>query len=126
MSVDTSQLQKLTDDIQQAIAGKKHKIRAVGHEVGRAVRDKWRANASETAGRHGVHYPRAISYDVKGGAEGMEIEVGPDSSRPQGGMGPGFEFGSVHQPAHLDGQRALDASLPNVIAAVAAMAPLFD
>lgn len=50
--------------------------------------------------RYLKHYPRAITYDMVGP---LEAEVGPDASKPQGGMGRGVEFGSVHtQPfAHL-------------------------
>jgi hypothetical protein len=39
------------------------------------------------------HYWRSIGYDMIGK---FEAEVGPDASMPQGGMGEGVEFGSVH------------------------------
>lgn len=39
------------------------------------------------------HYPKSFSYDM---VDPLEAEVGPDSSKPQGGMGRGVEFGSVH------------------------------
>jgi len=67
------------------------------------LRDEWRANAEETAGEHGKHYPRAIRYEMDGL---LEAVIAPDPSMPQGSMS--FEFGSANQPPHLDGQRALD------------------
>lgn len=67
----------------------------------------WRRNAEQTSGKHGRHYPKAITSEAKV-AWGIHIETGPESARKQGGMGPGFEFGSENQPPHLDGLRALD------------------
>jgi hypothetical protein len=37
------------------------------------------------------HYPKAITFDMLGR---FAAEVGPDASKPQGGMGRGIEFGS--------------------------------
>lgn len=68
--------------------------------------DDWRDIARGTAGAHGKHYPDAISSEPKLGL-GIAVEIGPESGMPQGGMGPGFEFGSRNQPPHLDGLRAL-------------------
>jgi hypothetical protein len=44
-------------------------------------------------GGHLPHYPKSIGFDMVGR---LAAEVGPDSSKPQGGMGRGVEFGSVH------------------------------
>ncbi|HEY9473590.1 MAG TPA: hypothetical protein VIS06_07015, partial [Mycobacteriales bacterium] len=63
--------------------------------------------------------PLSIGYDLVARAATIEATIGPDPSRPQGGMGPGFEFGSVHQPPHLDGKRALDAEEPRFLAEMA-------
>lgn len=68
--------------------------------------DEWRANAVQTSGEHGRHYPKSITSEAKL-AFGIHIETGPESNRRQGGMGPGFELGSQNQPPHLDGLRAL-------------------
>lgn len=38
------------------------------------------------------HYPKAITFEMHGR---LAAEVGPDSSKPQGGMGRGIEFGSA-------------------------------
>ena len=44
--------------------------------------------------------PKALGRKLRDG-------TGPDSGMKQGRMGRGFEFGSVNQPPHLDGLRAM-------------------
>lgn len=76
--------------------------------AGEGFRDEWQHNARNTAGVHGKHYPDAITTEMRtGGLTTIEVETGPESGRRQGGMGPGFEFGSVNQPPHLDGLQAM-------------------
>ncbi|MGW4663182.1 hypothetical protein [Streptosporangium sandarakinum] len=82
------------------------------------LRDRWRENAKETAGRHGRHYPRSITAEQVFDRSAAEWEVGPDSALPQGGMGRGFEFGSINQPPHLDGAWATIETEPEFNAAV--------
>lgn len=76
---------------------------------GQAFAEDWRANAVATSGAHGKHYPKSITSETRVGFE-IIVETGPESAMKQGGMGPGFEFGSQNQPPHLDGARALPAS----------------
>lgn len=45
--------------------------------------------------RYLKHYHRSIEYEM---LNTLEAEVGPDASKPQGEMGRGVEFGSVHTP----------------------------
>lgn len=75
------------------------------------LRNAWRRNATETAGKHGRHYPKAITFDMKVSTS-ITAEIGPDPSLPQGGMS--FEFGSAKQEPHLDGQRATDEVVPRL------------
>ena len=70
------------------------------------------ANATATAGTHGKHYPKSITAERTLSIGSIGVEVGPDSGMPQGGMGPGFEYGSVNQPPHLDGNKAADVHEP--------------
>lgn len=70
---------------------------------------EWAANARETSGAHGKFYPDSIDSETHV-ALGIEVKIGPNSGKKQGGMGRGFEFGSVNQPPHLDGARALPAA----------------
>ncbi|MBO9523920.1 MAG: hypothetical protein J7518_20490 [Nocardioidaceae bacterium] len=76
--------------------------------AGEGFRDDWQHNAQATSGEHGKHYPNAITTEMRTGAlTSIEVETGPESGKRQGGMGPGFEFGSQNQPPHLDGLRAM-------------------
>lgn len=90
------------------------RVRAVFQEAAGDLKNRWRENAKQSAGTHGRLYPNSITYSTTIGLAGIEAEIGPESGRPQGGMGPGFEFGSVNQPAHLDGQRAADEVIPHL------------
>jgi hypothetical protein len=83
------------------------------------VKREWLENARLTAGAHGRHYPDAIDFDAGWVPGGYEAQIGPRTDMPQGGMGPGFEYGSVHQPPHLDGNRALDREVPVLDAGLA-------
>lgn len=100
---------ELANDLGKASAGVAKALYTVYAESGDAFADDWRANAVETSGEHGKHYPASITSETRV-AFGIHVETGPDSSMPQGGMGRGFEFGSRNQPPHLDGARALPAA----------------
>lgn len=67
---------------------------------------EWAANAEQTSGAHGKHYPKSITSETRL-STGIHVETGPESGKKQGGMGPGFELGSQNQPPHLDGLGAL-------------------
>lgn len=75
-------------------------------DAGDAFAEDWADNARETSGEHGKHYPNSITSETRV-ALGIEVETGPESGMKQGSMGRGFEFGSVNQPPHLDGLRAM-------------------
>lgn len=110
------------------LGGLATEITAGAEELGVAARDlvdetatgierDWRKNATETAGRHGKHYPRSIKKHML--ADGLTAEIEPDEGMRQGGMS--FEFGSSKQPPHLDGQRALDDNAPKFVRRIAAL-----
>lgn len=75
-------------------------------EEGETFAEDWADNARATAGEHGKWYPDTITSETRPGLS-ITVETGPESGRKQGGMGPGFEFGSRNQPPHLDGLRAM-------------------
>lgn len=107
---------------------------------------KWRRAAAESSGSHGRLYPLAITAEFIGPLESV---IGPDSSKPQGGMN--FEYGSpsvirsanptggpfprpgggfygggrmgqrVGQDApHLDGNKTADVEFPKLVTKVEA------
>ncbi|WP_214327849.1 hypothetical protein [Nonomuraea sediminis] len=82
------------------------------------LRDQWRDNAKRSAGRHGKHYHRSITAEQIPRTDAAEWEVGPNRALKQGSMGRGFEYGSAHQPPHLDGARATVAIAPDFNKAV--------
>lgn len=59
---------------------------------------------------HLKHYPKSIGYDMVGP---LEAEIGPDASKPQGGMS-GVELGSVHTRPMPHLMPALDIEAPRL------------
>ena len=108
ISGDASEVYRLGAELSQVGFKAVPAARGVMSDAGDALAREWRSNATETSGKHGVHYPASITSELAFSVTGISVDVGPDSGKKQGGMGRGFEFGSVNQPAHLDGLRALD------------------
>lgn len=118
MSLEVTGLHELEADLIHAAAEALPAVTAVVKHSSEELRDTWRDTARVTAGRHGKLYPRSITYETRMSAGSILGEVGPDSSKPQGGMGRGFEYGSVHQPPHLDGTKATDAIEPKFLSEI--------
>lgn len=97
---------ELAKDLGEAAPKVASALYEVYKESGEAFAEDWADNARETSGEHGKHYPDSITSETRV-AFGIHVETGPDSSKKQGRMGRGFEFGSRNQPPHLDGLRAL-------------------
>lgn len=92
-----------------------------------ALQRDWRSGARKTARRHGKRYPSSITRDVTIQSGAVTSDIGPDSAMPQGGMGRGFEYGSVHQPPHMDGAVAFARNTGKFEAAVSdAIAKVVD
>jgi hypothetical protein len=119
---DGSDLLKLASDIE----GGSHKVAEGAFRLvkdhAEKLRDDWKSTARSSAKKHGKLYPRAITAEQVGFANGPEWEVGPESALPQGGMGKGFEYGSVNQPPHLDMGQAVTKIEPQFYAAVEKLA----
>jgi hypothetical protein len=111
MTIDARELYALSRDFGKIGAQSAAAMYGVFKEAGNDLRDEWRANARATSGQHGKHYPDSITADMRVSTN-IEVEIGPDPRLPQGGMS--FEFGSVNQPPHLDGQRAADTVVPRL------------
>ncbi|GAA2484605.1 hypothetical protein GCM10010406_21090 [Streptomyces thermolineatus] len=97
-------------------------MRAVVTRGALNVKRDWQAGAVATARRHARLYPASVSYDVTPLPGGATAEIGPDKGRPQGALGNLLEFGSVHNPPHNDGGRALLAEEPRFAAQAAQVA----
>lgn len=109
MSIDASELVALSRDLGKIGARSTAAMYGVFKEAGERLEDQWRANARETSGEHGKHYPDSIDTTMRVSTN-IVVEVGPNPAKPQGGMS--FEYGSVNQPPHLDGQKAADKLEP--------------
>lgn len=77
----------------------------------------WRANARASAPHYATAYPYSIGFDIVTVEDHVLAEIGPDKDLRQGALGNLLEFGSVHNPPHDDGGRALRAEEPRMVAA---------
>jgi hypothetical protein len=80
------------------------------------IKTTWRRRARGSAGAHGKLYPLAIDYDIARLGMRIDGEVGPQAGMPQGGMGRGFEYGSINTAPKPDGAAAVEAEEPKFIA----------
>lgn len=123
---DASDIYRLAADLSSVAARSVPALGAGMADAGRTVERAWRNNAIVTSGVHGKHYPDSIDSEVAFGPDGISVDIGPNASKPQGSMGAGFEFGSINQPPHLDGARALADNEAQVELRIAqALDPLF-
>lgn len=112
----THTLRDFEDDQKDVAKRADRDMRAVVREgvmTGNAVA---RDNAKRTSGKHGKHYPRAITWEMGKtfhgfGSSVYSGEYGPDIAKPQGGMS--FENGSRNQPPHLDLAKSADLIGPS-------------
>lgn len=120
MSADVHQLRQLAADLAASADEVDDQVARVVARGALNVKNGWRDNAAASAGRHARHYPRSISYDMHRVPGGTLAEIGPDKNRLQGALGNLLEFGSVNNPPHNDGGRALAAEAPAFQAHIAA------
>ena len=106
----TEEISVLARDLGNASRQVAREMFNVYDQGGEAFANDWRDNARATSGEHGKHYPDSIDHEIVFGGLGVAVEVGPNGGKKQGRMGRGFELGSVNQPPHLDGTRALPAA----------------
>lgn len=103
----------LASDLQQITRRAPADMRAVVKEGIRVGGLLARDNARRSAGSHGKHYPRAITWEMSGIAASFGVhqgEYGPDIAKPQGDMS--FERGSRNQKPHRDLARSADVVGP--------------
>lgn len=117
--VDTSELDALAADLVASGQSIGQRVRPVVQRGALNVKNDWRERATRSAGAHGRLYPLSIGYESREDPTGAFAEIGPDSGRPQGRMGRGFEYGSINQPAHMDFLAAAEAESPRFAKALA-------
>jgi hypothetical protein len=109
----TYDLRMLAHDISEAPVRAQRDVVAIVEHGALNIKNRWRdaAKASDVH-KHAPAYPYSISYDMVLGAAlvgHVEAVIGPDKAKNQGALGNLIEFGSINNPPHNDGGRALDA-----------------
>ena len=120
---DTSDVRRLQRHLARSIPRVRREARQITMRGAMNIKRDWRQNARASSGRHAPAYPSAVSFDF--GAYGPDIFmaiIGPDKGAPQGALGNLLEYGSVKNPPHRDGGRALDAEEPRFEAQIALLA----
>lgn len=112
MIIDSSELAAFARDLDKAAHRAIPEITKAVKGSTQRLEEAWRRNARATAGKHGKHYPSAVTSETGFGVGAILGEVGPETGKKQGGMGMGFEFGSRNQTPHLDGTQAADKEEP--------------
>lgn len=122
MTADVRQLAQLARALEATASQAETEMTAIVTRGALNVKNGWRANAITTARRHARAYPYSVSYDVRPIPGGASAEIGPDKSKTQGALGNLLEFGSVNNPPHNDGGRALLVEEPRFAEQVEALA----
>lgn len=120
-NADASEVYDLAEDLSKVGARLVPSLRSAFDHLGGVLADRWSANAVETSGDHGKHYPKSITSRPILGVSRVGAEAYADPAKRQGSMARGFEFGSRNQPPHLDGLRALrsmEGDVESVVASV--------
>ncbi|MEV5138429.1 hypothetical protein AB0K71_05725 [Streptomyces syringium] len=119
MTADVRELRQLAVALTRNMERAAPEMRGIVARGALNVKNDWRANAVATAGRHARAYPYSVSYDILPIPGGATAEIGPDKGRKQGPLGNLLEYGTVNNPPHNDGGRALLAEEPRFAAQVA-------
>lgn len=110
---DTSDVRRLQRHLARSIPLARRDARKVLMRGAMNVKRDWRANARASSGRHAPMYPNSVGFDISSyGPDIVAATIGPDKGAPQGALGNLLEYGSVKNPPHRDGGRALDTELP--------------
>ncbi|GAA5033173.1 hypothetical protein [Streptomyces siamensis] len=117
---DMSDVRRLERHLARVVPRARRDARMVVRRGALNVKKDWRANARASAPKHAPYYPRTVNYDVASyGPDVTMAIIGPDKGGPQGALGNLLEYGSVKNPPHRDGGRALDAEEPRFEAQLA-------
>jgi hypothetical protein len=117
---DTRDVRRLERHLARAIPRARRDARKVLMRGAMNVKRDWRANARASSGRHAPMYPNSVGFDIANyGPDIVAATIGPDKGAPQGALGNLLEYGSVHNPPHRDGGRALDSEEPRFEAQMA-------
>lgn len=97
MGAKATGLEELSEDFQKAVTDAIPAAKKICGKGSLQVK-KEAQRIIKAYGRRGYlpHYPRSITYDVKATGAVVSSEIGPESSKKQGGLGPLIENGSIN------------------------------
>lgn len=109
MTADVRELVRLAEVLTLNLHHAETDMTAIVNRGAFNIKNGWRANAAASAPPHARLYPYTINYDIKTMPGGASAEIGPDRAmkRLQASYGALLEFGSVNNPPHNDGGKAL-------------------
>lgn len=111
--LDTAEVRRLQRHLSRVVPQARRDTRAVMMRGALNIKNEWKKNARSSSGRHAPAYPRSIGFDLLAfGPDQLLAIIGPDKGLPQGALGNLLEYGSVKNPPHNDGGRALINELP--------------
>lgn len=116
-TVDTSELDKLADDLADIPEEKRPEFRKVVEKGALNIKTGLRADAAG----HPTYrlFPLSITYDMTGE---LEAEIGPDKGRVQGALGNILYFGTSKNAPQLDLEGPLQREIPRFEDATAEVA----
>lgn len=120
---DMGDVRRLERHLARVVPRARRDARSVTMRGALNIKRDWRSNARSSAPKHAPYYPSSIGFDFA--AYGPDIWmaiIGPDKGGPQGALGNLLEYGSVKNPPHRDGGRALDVEEPRFEAQLALIA----
>lgn len=110
---DMGDVRRLELHLARSIPRARRDARSVTMRGALNIKRDWKSNARSSAPKHAPQYPSSIGFDLAGyGPDIWMAIIGPDKGGPQGALGNLLEYGSVHNPPHRDGGRALDVEEP--------------
>jgi hypothetical protein len=110
---DMRDVRRLRIHLARVVPQARRDTRAVMMRGALNIKNGWRQNARQSAPKHAPAYPRTIGFDLLAfGPDQLLAAIGPDKDAKQGALGNLLEYGSVNNPPHNDGQRALWDELP--------------
>ncbi|WP_020141135.1 hypothetical protein [Streptomyces sp. 351MFTsu5.1] len=117
---DMSDVRRLERHLARSIPRARRDARAVTMRGAVNIKRDWRKNARQSSGRHAPLYPNSVGFDIANyGPDIVMATIGPDKGAAQGALGNILEYGSVKNPPHNDGGRALATELPRFEAQMA-------
>lgn len=120
MTIIVTGLNEITADLNAAPLRAQLGARAVVEKGALNIKNSWRSTWSGLS--HAPSLGAAVTYDINVTSHGVEAEIGPDKSLPQGALGNLLEYGSRNNAPIPGGGPALDRELPGFAEAMEKLA----